>query len=200
MGVRTLLANNAKLYHTGLPLLKCSTFCDAMGKRDCHMFEDMFHAAVDKARMIAKKTKKPFTNPLRSFERKLFRNLRFLNNSITDLQGSSFVTRMKSNGAYKRIKNNSHEKNGVILSDILIRLTGSKTNSYYPKPIRKVKYYDKEYHHTYEFITNNLEMGAQEISGIYKRRRRVELFFKWIKEDLKIKTFWERAGMRYTAS
>jgi hypothetical protein len=51
---------------------------------------------------------------------------------IINLQGSSFVTRMKSNGTYKRIKNNSHEKNGVILSNILIRLTGSKTNSHYP--------------------------------------------------------------------
>jgi hypothetical protein len=64
---------------------------------------------------------------------------------------------MKSNGAFKRIKNNPH---------------------------------DKEYHHTYEFITNNLEMTAQEIADIYKRRRQVELFFKWIKQNMKIKSFW----------
>jgi IS4 transposase len=107
-----------------------------------------------------------------------------------DLQGSTFVTRMKSNGAYKRIKNNPHEKEGAIISDVLIQLTGPKTKKHYPKPIRKIKYYDKEYHHTYEFITNDLEMGAQEIADLYKRRRQVELFFTWIKQNLKIKTFW----------
>jgi hypothetical protein len=98
---------------------------------------------------------------------------------------------MKRNGAYKRIKNNRHEKNGVILSDVLIQLTGSKTKKHYPKPIRKIRYYDAEYHHTYEFITNNLEMGAQEIADIYKRRWQVELFFRWIKQNLKIKSLWE---------
>jgi hypothetical protein len=97
---------------------------------------------------------------------------------------------MKSNGAYKRIKNNPHEKDGPIISDVLIRLTGSKTKKSYPKPIRKIKYYDKEYHHTYEFITNNVEMGAREIADIYKRRWQVELFFKWIKQNLKIRSFW----------
>ena len=56
-----------------------------------------------------------------------------------DLQGSTFVTRMKSNGAFKRIKNNPHEKNGRIISDVLIPLTGSKTKKLYPKPIRKIK-------------------------------------------------------------
>ena len=106
-----------------------------------------------------------------------------------DLQGSVFVTRMKSNGAFKRIKNNPHEKDGPILSDVLIQLTGSKTKKLYPKPIRKIKYYDKEYHRTYEFITNNLEMAAQDIADIYKRRWQVELFFKWIKQNLKIKSF-----------
>jgi IS4 transposase len=107
-----------------------------------------------------------------------------------ELQGSIFVTRMKRNGAYKRIKNNPHEKDGPILSDVLIQLTGSKTRKLYPKPIRKIKYYDAEYHHTYEFITNDLEMTAQEIADIYKRRWQVELFFKWIKQNLKIKSFW----------
>jgi IS4 transposase len=97
---------------------------------------------------------------------------------------------MKSNGAYKRIKNNPHEKNGVTLSDVLIQLTGSKTKNQYQKPVRKIKYYDQEYHHTYEFITNNVEIPAQEIADIYKRRWQVELFFKWIKQNLKIKAFW----------
>jgi IS4 transposase len=107
-----------------------------------------------------------------------------------DLQGSTFVARMKSNGAYKRTKNNPHDRNTAIRSDVLIQLTGAKTRKQYPKPIRKIKHYDKEYHHAYEFIANNLERGAQDIADLYKRRWQVELFFKWIKQNLKIKSFW----------
>jgi hypothetical protein len=52
---------------------------------------------------------------------------------------------MKRDGAYKRIKNNRHAKNGAIIPDALIQLTGTKTGKHYPKAIRKIKYYDKEY-------------------------------------------------------
>jgi hypothetical protein len=61
----SLLANSSRLYHAGLLPLKRSSFCDAMEKRDCHVFEDVFHEVVDKAQMIAGKTKKLFENPLR---------------------------------------------------------------------------------------------------------------------------------------
>jgi hypothetical protein len=224
-----------------------------MERRDCHVFEEVFHTVVDKAHGIAGSMKKLFKNPLRIIDAsvislclsrydwaayrkakgavKLHLNLDgdnlmpydaylsagkvhdikgmaelcdesgviyVLDRGYVDykslysieLQGSAFVTRMKSNGAYKRIKNNPHEKEGPIISDVLIRLTGSKTKKLYPKAIRKIKYYDGDYHHTYEFITNDLQMGAQEIADIYKRRWQVELFFKWIKQNLKIKSFW----------
>jgi transposase len=97
---------------------------------------------------------------------------------------------MKSNGTYKKIKNLEHEKDGSILSDDMIQLTGNVTKNYYPKPFRKIKYYDKETDRTYEFITNNFEMDAQDIADIYKERWQIELFFKWLKQNLKIKTFW----------
>jgi hypothetical protein len=61
----SLVANSSKLYHAGLLPLKRSTFCDAMEKRDRHVFEDVFHAAVDKGQGIAGKMKKLFKNPLR---------------------------------------------------------------------------------------------------------------------------------------
>jgi hypothetical protein len=61
----SLPANSSKLYHAGLPQLKRSTFRDAMEKRDHRVFEDVFHAMVDKARMTAGRTKKLFKNPLR---------------------------------------------------------------------------------------------------------------------------------------
>ena len=61
----SLLADSSKLYHAGLPQLKRSTFCDAMEKRDRHVFEDVFHTVVDKAQGIAGKKNKRFKNPLR---------------------------------------------------------------------------------------------------------------------------------------
>jgi len=107
-----------------------------------------------------------------------------------ELQGSVFVTRMKTNGAFKRVHNNPHEKDGEIISDVLIELTGTVSKKLYPKALRKVKYYDKETNKTYEFLTNDMEREAHEIAAIYKERWEVELFFKWIKQHLKIKSFW----------
>jgi hypothetical protein len=107
-----------------------------------------------------------------------------------ELQGSVFVTRMKSNGAYRRIRNNRHEGDGPVVSDVVIALTGAKTKEKYPKELRKVKYYDKETKRVYEFITNDFERSAEDIAAIYKERWEVELFFKWIKQNLKIKSFW----------
>jgi hypothetical protein len=107
-----------------------------------------------------------------------------------ELNDSVFVTRMKSNGTYRRIKNNEHADDGKIISDVLIELTGNMTKTHYPKPLRKIKYYDPETTHTYEFLTNDFEMDAQTIADIYKERWQIELFFKWLKQNLNIKTFW----------
>jgi len=107
-----------------------------------------------------------------------------------ELHGSIFVTRKKSNIAYKRIHNNIHPKDGPILSDVVIGLTVPTTKKKYPKPMRKVKYRDSETGKVYEFLTNDMERDAQQIAAIYKERWEVELFFKWIKQHLKIKSFW----------
>ena len=107
-----------------------------------------------------------------------------------ELQGSVFVTRVKSNSTYKKIEIRPHEEGGPIISDVLIALTGTITKTYYPNVLRKVKYYDSETGKTYEFLTNDLERDAMEIAAIYKERWEVELFFKWIKQHLKIKSFW----------
>ena len=107
-----------------------------------------------------------------------------------ELRGSVYVSRMKSNGAYKIIKKNGCREDGPIISDELTELTGANTKRNYPKAIRKVKYYDEETGKTYEFITNGMERPAEEIAAIYKERWEVELFFKWIKQHLKIKSFW----------
>jgi hypothetical protein len=105
-------------------------------------------------------------------------------------QGSVFVTRVKSNMKYKRVKNNPHADGGPVLSDVLIELAGPVTKEYYPKALRKVKYRDPETGKVYEFLTNGLGREAEEIAAIYKERWEVELVFKWIKQHLKLKSFW----------
>ena len=60
----------------------------------------------------------------------------------------------------------------------------------YPVKIRRVKFYDDETKRTFVFLTNNMELSAEQIALLYKNRWQVELFFKWIKQHLKIKSFW----------
>ena len=106
------------------------------------------------------------------------------------LAGSIFVTRMKSNGKYKKIRDNPHKEGSPILSDVVIELTGNPTKNHYPKVMRKIKYHDEVTNKTYEFLTNDMKRDAEEVAAIYKERWQVELFFKWIKQNLKIKSFW----------
>ena len=101
-----------------------------------------------------------------------------------------FVTRTKKNLRFKRMYSNSVEKNSGVLSDQIGKLEGFYSLQYYPDKLRKIKYYDEETDRTFEFITNNFDLKAHEIALLYKYRWKVELFFKWIKQHLKIKSFW----------
>jgi len=107
-----------------------------------------------------------------------------------ELQDSIFVTRMKTNCAFKKIENKPCSKDGSVLSDGQIELTGPNSKKHYPKPLRKIKYQDPETGKVYEFLTNDMKRDAEEVAKIYKERWEVELFFKWIKQHLKIKSFW----------
>src|SRR5690606_24897875 len=60
----------------------------------------------------------------------------------------------------------------------------------YPEYLRRIKYYDKEQHRTFVFLTNNFEIDALQIAKLYKCRWQIELFFKWVKQHLRIKVFW----------
>jgi hypothetical protein len=72
---------------------------------------------------------------------------------------------------------------------VLIELAGAGMKKKYPKPLRKVKCQDPETKKAYEFLTNDMNREAEEIAAIYKERWDVELFFKWVKQHLKIKSF-----------
>ncbi len=101
-----------------------------------------------------------------------------------------FVTRGKTNLAFKRIYSGKVDKAIGLRCDQSIRLTGYKSAKAYPEKLRRVKYYDKEQGKTYVFLTNNFEITAMQVALLYKHRWKIELFFKWIKQHLKIKKFW----------
>lgn len=106
------------------------------------------------------------------------------------LLSAYFVVRAKSNLQFKRIYSLRVDKSTGIQSDQIGKLTGFYVSKDYPDKLRKVKYHDSEMNRTFVFLTNNTLLTAQEVALLYKNRWQVELFFKWIKQHLKIKTFW----------
>lgn len=105
-----------------------------------------------------------------------------------DEKGIWFVTRTKSNTDYLVTGQQETSGKGVI-SDQRISLQGILTKDKYPKQLRRIKYYDEERKKTLTFLTNNFKLAATTIAQIYKSRWQIELFFKWIKQNLKIKSF-----------
>jgi IS4 transposase len=105
-----------------------------------------------------------------------------------ELAGAYFVTRLKSNWKIKVIKNRRVRKGTGVKKDQLIRVTGSKKDEY-PKDLRLVTFYHKESKKTLQFLTNNMRLSSKRIADIYKSRWQIELFFKWMKQHLKVKTF-----------
>ena len=103
--------------------------------------------------------------------------------------GAFFVTRAKIRMRCKRRYSNGVTENDV-RCDQIIFLTDSETKKKYPETMRRIKYYDSETETMYVFLTNNLLVSAKTIADLYRNRWKVELFFKWIKQHLKIKMFW----------
>ena len=102
---------------------------------------------------------------------------------------SFFVVRAKSNLQYKCVRwKRRLPKN--ILSDAEIELTVYKSRKDYPENLRLVRFYDEEQDREFLFLTNAMDLTAQQIAGLYKNRWQIELFFKWLKQHLKIKKFW----------
>jgi hypothetical protein len=101
-----------------------------------------------------------------------------------------FVTRAKSNFKFKRMYSNPVNKSTGVQCDQIGKLEGFYAKKNYPGKLRRIKYYDEELDRTFVFITNNMDLEASEIALLYKNRWKVELFFKWIKQHLKVKTFW----------
>lgn len=102
---------------------------------------------------------------------------------------SFFVVRAKTNLQYKCVKwKRRMPKN--ILSDAEIELTVYNSRKDYPDNLRLVRFYDEKQGREFMFLTNAMDLTAQQIADLYKNRWQIELFFKWLKQHLKIKKFW----------
>jgi len=104
--------------------------------------------------------------------------------------GSFFVTRAKENLRFKRMYSRAVDKTTGVQSDHIGKLEIYKSKIEYPEKLRRIKFYDAEHDKDLVFLTNNMDLKASEIAFLYKKRWAVELFFKWMKQHLKIKSFW----------
>ena len=100
-----------------------------------------------------------------------------------------FVIRAKNNLQFKSIKWKRRLPKNV-LSDVTIELAGFYPSQYYPETLRLVRYWDEEQEREFIFLTNAMQISALQVAELYKNRWQVELFFKWLKQHLKIKKFW----------
>ena len=107
---------------------------------------------------------------------------------LTD-KGIYFVTRLKKNAKYRTLERRAVLKDKGLTCDQTIEFTGARTAKRCPVPLRRIGYTDTETGKHYVFLTNNFQLSAKTIADIYKARWQIELFFKWIKQNLKIKAF-----------
>ena len=107
-----------------------------------------------------------------------------------ETNGAFFVVRAKTNLKFRVIKSHKVDKAGGLRCDQHIKLTGIRSKTYYPDKLRRIKYYDDQKKITLVFLTNNFEVEPLEIAQIYRSRWQIEVFFKWIKQNLQIKTLW----------
>ena len=104
-------------------------------------------------------------------------------------KGIFFVTRLKTNARYRVVKRRSVRADSGLTSDQTIEFTGSQTARKCPIRLRRIGYRDPKTGRHYVFLTNHFKLAAKTIADIYKARWQVELFFKWVKQNLKIKSF-----------
>lgn len=109
---------------------------------------------------------------------------------LIHMKHAFFVTRAKNNMRYEVVCSSEVDKSTGVISDEEIRLIGIKTSKQYPENLRMVTYEDFSTDNVYRFLTNNTEYEAITISELYRERWNVELFFKWIKQHLHIKSFY----------
>ena len=109
---------------------------------------------------------------------------------VIDQSSAFFVIRSKKNIQFKRLYSAVIDKLTGLRSDQTIILTGQNAQQFYPDKLRRIVFYDKERDRRLIFLTNNFKLSAETIAKLYKQRWKIELFFKWIKQHLRIKAFF----------
>jgi hypothetical protein len=104
--------------------------------------------------------------------------------------GAFFVTRSKTNTLYERVYSSPVDKSTGVLCDQRVKLTGTNATKDYPEMVRRVRYIDKETGKSLTFLTNNMLVPVATVALLYKNRWHVELFFKWMKQHLRVKRFF----------
>jgi len=107
-----------------------------------------------------------------------------------DQQKAFFVIRGKSSLSFERMYSKEVDKTTGVRCDQIIKLNNYQSKKDYPEKLRRIKYYDVETDKYYVYLTNNFDLDAKIIADLYKHRWQIELFFKWIKQHLKIEIFW----------
>lgn len=105
-------------------------------------------------------------------------------------QKAFFIVRSKESLSFKRMYSHPIDKSTGLKCDQTIILKHFYSHREYPEKLRRIKYHDKETNTTYVYLTNNFDIPTQTIADLYKHRWQIELFFKWIKQHLKIQVFW----------
>ena len=110
---------------------------------------------------------------------------------LVEAKDAFFVVREKHEMLFEVVldKNYNNPETGV-MADQIIKFKGHKTKKQYPKELRRIVFYDKEGNRTFVFYTNNFNITAEQVALLYKYRWRVELFFKWLKQHLRVKEFY----------
>ena len=109
---------------------------------------------------------------------------------VFTLSAAFFVVRTKSNVLLQRRYSHPVDKSTGVLSDQTVLLSSLKSATAYPDTLRKVSYFDAKRNQRLTFLTNNFTLPAQTIADVYRQRWQIELFFKWIKQHLRIKAFY----------
>lgn len=104
-----------------------------------------------------------------------------------------FVTRAKAKFKTRCVDRRPFELDNDVMADHIVVIKAEYGQKRYPEPLRWIKYYDRTNHKVLRFLTNNFELPATTVAAIYKARWQIELFFRWIKQHLRIKNFFGRS-------
>jgi IS4 transposase len=105
-------------------------------------------------------------------------------------QKAFFVIRAKDSLSFERLYSGKINQSIGLRCDQIIKLKNFYSRKHYPEKLRRIKYYDLETNRYYIYLTNNFEIEAKKVADLYKHRWQIELFFKWIKQHLRIEVFW----------